>query len=200
MTMKKFLTILILLPLLMSCKQEDTLLAERDKIEKYLTESLKLINENEVNGVDEYPAFYSIFGRYAYRYIVNYYDEGREDKPVVEWGDDVQIRFTAYIFTGSKPEDSGIYWSNIPEVIDELGDHGDTIAGNTLDWPKEPLTIRLGTTKILAGLEYTLPGCRENDEVQIYMTSGLAYGENQIGVVPKESMVAWYIKIEKITK
>ena len=32
------------------------------------------------------------------------------------------------------------------------------------------------------------------------MTSNLAYGKNLIGVVPKNSMVAWYLKIEKVIK
>ena len=36
MAMKKFLTILFLLPLLVGCTQENTLLTERDNIEKFL--------------------------------------------------------------------------------------------------------------------------------------------------------------------
>ena len=91
---------------------------------------------------------------------------------------------------------SAIYWSNIPEVIAQLGDR----SGNTLDWSTDPLTIQLGTTEIIEGLERTLPGCHEADSVQVYMTSNLAYGKHLVGVVPKNSMVAWYMKIEKVTK
>lgn len=196
MTMKKFLTILILLATLAGCKQEDTLLSERDKIEKYLT-SRRMVADTELgNVIEDNPAFYSIFGRYAYRHIVNYYDAGREDKPVVEWGDRLEIRFDAYTFTGSEPSTSAIYWSNDPETIQELSKK----SGNTLDWSTEPLTITLGTTAILEGLERTLPGCHEGDSVQVFMTSNLAYGKHLIGVVPKNSMVAWYMKIEKVTK
>jgi hypothetical protein len=195
--MKKFLTILFLLPLLASCSNEDTLLTERDKIEKYLTSSRHLIAEEEKDSViEEEPAFYTVFGRFAYRHIVNYYDEGREDKPIVEWGDKLQIRFTAYIFTGNEPSKSAIYWSNEPEIINELGKTGD----NTLDWSTEPLHITLGTTDIIEGVERALVGCHEGDYLQVYMTSNLAYGKHLIGVVPKMSMVAWYIKIEKVTK
>ena len=195
--MKKFLTILFLLPLLVGCAQEDTLLSERDKIEKYLTSSRRMVEKSEVgNVIEDNPAFYEIFGRYAYRHIANYYDEGRENKPVVEWGDKVEIRFDAYTFTGSEPAISNLYWSNIHETILEVGDK----SNYTLDWSEEPLTIVLGQTEILEGLELTLPGCHEADSVQVYMTSNLAYGKKLIGVVPKNSMVAWYMKIEKVTK
>ena len=152
--------------------------------------------ENLGDVIENNPAFYSTFGRYAYRYIVNYYDEGREDRPIAEWGDNLQIRFNAYIFSGSEPATSAIYWSNIPEIIEQLGKR----SGNTLDWSKEPLTIKLGTTRILEGLERTLAGCHEADSVQVFMTSNLAYGDELIGVVPKKSMIAWYMKIEKVTK
>ena len=196
MTMKKILSILILLPLLVGCKQEDTLLSERDQIEKYLN-SRRIVAEDQVgNVIEENPRFYSVFGRYAYRHIVNYYDAGRENKPVVEWGDKLEIRFNAYTFTSSEPSESAIYWSNVPKVIEKLGES----SGNTLDWSSEPLAIELGTTPILEGLERTLPGCHEADSVQVYMTSNLAYGKQLIGVVPKNSMVAWYMKIEKVTK
>ena len=195
--MKKFLTILILLATLAGCKQEDTLLSERDKIEKYLTSSRRMVADTELgNVIEDNPAFYSVFGRYAYRHIVNYYEAGREDKPVVEWGDRLEIRFDAYTFTGSEPSASAIYWSNDAETIQELGKK----SGNTLDWSTGPLAITLGTTAILEGLERALPGCHEADSVQVYMTSNLAYGKHLVGVVPKNSMVAWYIKIEKVTK
>ena len=197
MAMKKFLTILFLLAFAAGCDKEDLLLSERDKIEKYLTSSRGMVIETEVgNVIQENPPFYNVFGRYAYRHIVNYYEEGREDRPTVEWGDNLQIRFNAYAFSGSEPSTSAIYWSNIPEILAKLGNK----SGNTLDWSTEPLTIKLGTTRILEGLELTLPGCHEADSVQVYMTSNFAYGKELIGVVPKNSMVAWYMKIEKVTK
>ena len=197
MTMKKFLSILFLLAFAVSCEKEDLLLSERDKIEKYLTSSRNMVIESEVgNVIQNNPPFYNIFDRFAYRHIVNYYNEGRNEKPVVEWGDKIEIRFNAYTFTGSEPAQSAIYWSNIPEVIAKLSEK----SGGSLDWPTEPLTIELGKTEMLEGLEYTLPGCHEADSVQVYMTSNLAYGKNLVGVVAKNSMIAWYMKIEKVTK
>lgn len=196
--MKKFLTILFLLPLLVGCKEEDTLLTERDKIEKYLTSSRRMVAEENLGEIIESnPAFCSTFGRYAYRHIVNYYDAGREDRPVVDWGDEIEVWFNAFTFSGSEPSIStNLYWSNIPDVIEQVGQKSD----NTLVWSGEPMRIKLGTTPILAGLEHTLPGCREADSVQVYMTSSLAYGKNLVGVVEKNSMIAWYIGIKKVIK
>lgn len=196
-TMKKFLSILFLLAFMVGCEKEDLLLSERDKIEKYLTSSRNMVVESEVgNVIQDNPPFYNVFDRYAYRHIVNYYEGGRNEKPVVEWGDKIEIRFNAYTFTGSEPSQSAIYWSNIPEIITALSQKTE----GTLDWPTEPLTIELGKTEMLEGLEYTLPGCHEADSVQVYMTSNLAYGKNLVGVVGKNSMIAWYMKIEKVTK
>lgn len=195
--MKKFLTILLFLPLLVGCKDENTLLTERDKIEKYLTSSRRMVEESELDSViEEHPAFYNVFGRYAYRHIVNYYDADRENRPQVAWGDRLELRFTAYVFSGSDPNASAIYWSNVPEVVEQLGGK----SGNTLDWSTEPLIVDLGSSKLLEGLERTLPGCYEADSVQVFMTSNLAYGKELVGVVPKNSMVAWYMKILKVTK
>ena len=199
MTMKKFLTILFLLAFAAGCEKEDLLLSERDKIEEYLVKSRQMVEKSNVGSVIvKNPAFYEIFGRFAYRHIVNYYDEGREDRAVIGMGDKIELTFfNAYTFTGSDPKQSEIYWSNVPEIISSIDNK---TSGNTLDWPSEPLTITLGETEILEGLEVSLPGCRDADSVQVYMTSNLAYGKQVIGNVPKNSMVAWYMKIKKITE
>ena len=199
--MKNILTILLVLLFWAGCKQEDTILSERDKIVKYLT-SRGLCAEDEVGDkIAVNPPFYTSYGTYAYRHVVNFYDEGREDRPIVEWGDKIEVKFfNAYVFSGSEPNDKAIFWSNVPEVIEKLGDRKDDYTENTLDWSTEPLVIELGRTALMAGLEYALPGCHEADSIQVYMTANLAYGKNTIGIVPKNSMQAWYMKIEKVTK
>ena len=197
--MKRILTILLVLPLLFAgCKEEDTVLSQRDNIEKFLTSTRRLVAYEDLSSVIENnPQFYETFGRYAYRYIVNYYEAGREDMQLVEWGNTVQLRFNAYVFSGSEPsKSSALYWSNIPSVISSVG----AVEGDPLVWSSDPLTVQLGTTKVIEGLNLTLPGCRERDSVQVFMTSSLAYGKSIIGSVPKNSMVAWYMKIEKVTK
>jgi hypothetical protein len=211
MTMKKILSILILLAFMAGCEKEDLVLSERDKIEKYLNSTRgMIIAADTIIGDKKNPPFYDLFirskpNRYAFRHIINYYAETdtithereRNSKPRVEMGDKIDIRFNAYTFTGSKPDTAAIYWSNIPEVIKSL----ERNSAKTLDWSTEPLQIELGKTEILEGLELALAeGCREKDSVQIYMTSNLAYGKNWVGVVPKNSMVKWFLIIEKVTK
>ena len=195
--MKKILTILLMLLFWAGCKEEDTILSERDKIVRYLTSRGMCAEEEVGDKIAVDPPFYTSFGNYAYRHIVNFYDADRESRPVIEWGDRVQVKFfNAYVFSGSEPSDNAIFWSNIPEVIIKLG--GKT--GNTLGWSTEPLLIEVGTTKLVAGLEYALPGCRESDSLQVYMTANLGYGKDPVGVVPQNSMQAWYMRIEKVTK
>lgn len=193
--------LIVILPLLLlsfaGCEQEDTLLSERDKIENYLTSSRNMVAEEDLGSViEDNPPFYNIFDRYAYRHIVNYYEEGRNERTEVAWGDDLELRFRAYVFTGSEPSLSTLYWTNVEEVILLLQQQSDS----KLEWSLEPLKVKLGTTEMLEGLELTLAGCRERDSVQVYMTSNLAYGKKLLGSVPKNSMIAWYMRIEKVTK
>ena len=197
-SVKRLLMILpLVLLLFVGCDYEDLLLSERDKIEKYLTSSRGMVAEADLGSViEDNPAFYSVFGRYAYRHIVNYYDAGRENLAEVKMGDELELRFNAYTFTGSEPSLSALYWSNVEEQILKLQQQSDS----KLEWSIEPLKVRLGETDMIEGLELALEGCREKDSVQVYMTSNLAYGRKNLGSVPKNSMVAWYMKIEKVTK
>ena len=193
--MKRFLAIVVVSILALACTDEDTLLTERDNIEKFLTSSRGMVAEENLGTViSPNPKFYTIFGRYAYRYIDNYYDADRESRPVVDWGDEVQLLFSAYTFSSSEPSSSAPYWSNNPDVIAKLGKHGD------LAWSAEPLYVELGTTDIIEGLERSLVGCREQDSVQVFMTSSLGYGKKIVGNVPKNSPLAWYVRIEKVIK
>lgn len=181
--------------MLFACKEEDTLLSERDNIEKFLTSTRQMVAEENLGSViEDNPKFYTVFGRYAYRYIDNYYEAERELRPLVEMGDEVHLRFNAYIFSSSEPSNTAPYWSNVPEVIKSLGKHGD------LAWSSEPLVIRLGKSDIIKGLEYTIEGCREQDSVQVFMTSSLGYGKKLVGSAPKNTPLAWYMRIEKVVK
>jgi hypothetical protein len=196
--MKKIVAILFVLLFLAGCKGEDTVLSERDKIVKYLT-SRNICSEDEIGDqISSEPPFYTSSGSYSYRYIVNYYDAGREERPVIEWGDTFDIQFfNAYVFTGSEPSINSIYWSNIPEIMVKIANKG----GNTLNWSTEPLTVKLGSTKIVGGLESAFQGCYEGDSIQVFMTSNLGYGgKRDFGIVPKNSMLAWYIRIGKVSK
>ena len=196
--MKKIFAILFVLLFLAGCKDEDTVLVERDKIVKYLT-SRNICSVDDLGSqIVSEPQFYTTASNYSFRYIVNYYDEGREERPMLEWGDSLEIKFfNAYIFSGSEPQYSSLYWSNIPEVMVKI----ENKSGYAPDWSTEPLAIKLGSTRIVPGLEASLPGCYEGDSVQIFMTSNIGYGRKRdFGIVPEGSMLAWYVKIGKVTK
>ena len=170
---------------------------QRTNIERYLTSSHvpRLINVTEVeNSLERNPAFYERIDYSVYRYIATYYDEGRASKPAIMKDDEVTITFTAYVFTGSAPSLATVYMSNDKSVIDALRRAG----LNTEYWEAEPLTIKIGQTDIIKGVATSLIGCREGDVVEAYMTLDAAYDDNVVGVVPKDSSVAWFYTIDSV--
>ena len=52
----------------------------------------------------------------------------------------------------------------------------------------------------MPGLRRALVGCREGDVVEIYMTYQAAYDDEIIGLVPKESPLAWLLTVDKVVK
>ena len=203
--MKKIASIAVMtvatLGLLCGCgDKEDVFTSQQTAIERYLTSTRRMIAESEVGDVIENnPAFYTVHGHSTYRHIPNYYDDGRTDRTEIERGDSVRIAFNAYIFSGSEPTVSDVYWSNISTTINAMSSQGGNALAR-LDWSTDPLVLKIGSTKIIRGLEQALIGCREQDSVQVYMTYNMAYGDKLVGTVPKNSSVAWYIKILNVTK
>ena len=184
-----------LLLLCTSCsKQEDIIFAQHEQMVKYLTTTLKLVAEEELGNVlDENPPFYSTIDRYVYRHVVNYYDAGRKAQKEVVWGSTVEFHFDAYLVENGRPTD--IYWSNTEATFERFRRENTNF---TVDWSTEPLRVTLGATEMIEGLNIALPGCREKDSVQLFITSNLAYGKKIVGEVPKNTAVAWYLKIDKV--
>lgn len=179
---------------------EDVFTKQQTDIVRYLTSTRRLIAESEIGDVIENdPAFYTEFGRSTYRHIVTYYDEDREEWSEVERGSTVDLLFDAYVFGGSEPSLNEVYWSNAGSTISAL-ESANVNPFADLDWSADPLTVTIGSTKMIKGLEEALVGCRDQDSVQIYMTYNMAYGKNLVGTVPKNSSVAWYVKILRVTK
>lgn len=187
--------------LLCSCSNdEDMLTKQKDSIVKYLTSSRRLIDEQEVStSLQENPPFYTAFNNSSYRHITNYYEDSREEWMEVEPNSIIDIQFNAYIFSGSEPNLASTYWSNIPATISAI-EASNKHQYDKLIWSTDPLTVRLGRGEVIEGLEVALIGCRDQDSVQVYMTSQAAYGKHIIGSVPKNSSVAWYIKILSVTR
>ena len=187
--------------MLVGCnKDEDMLTKQKDSIVKYLTSTRRMVSEQDVaSSLDENPPFYTGFNNSSYRHITNYYEAGREEWTEVEANSIIDVEFDAYIFSGSEPTIKNLYWSNLQSSISKL-EASNNHTYDKLIWETKPLTIRLGRGEVLEGLEAALVGCRDQDSVQIYMTSNAAYGKHLIGSVPKNSPVAWYIKILSVTK
>ena len=192
----------VVLALMMSgCNSDEELVTkQKDSIVKYLTSSCRLIDEQEVSSsIAENPPFYTNLDNCAYRHIVNYYEAGRDEWMEVEPNSIIDIEFEAYTFSGSAPSIKDLYWTNIQATISKA-EASNTHVYDKLIWSTDPLTVRLGRGEVLKGLEDALVGCRDQDSVQVYMTSRAAYGKQIIGSVPKNSPVAWYIKILSVTK
>lgn len=188
-----------LLPVVSCSDNDDAIESQRTTIVRYLssTHVPTLVSaEDAAESLDPEPAFYDMIGQDVYRYIATYYDAGRDTRPEVEWGDEVELTYTAYVFSGGVPRAESVYSSNDAEVIAELVDAG----LNAEYWTTDPLRVRLGATDIIKGVTLSLEGCREGDRVEAYMTLEAAYGDDVIGVVPKESSVVWIYTIDSVTK
>lgn len=188
--------------LVLSCSNEnDTILqSQQTAISRYLTSSHqpRLISEAEAaSSFDNEPQYYSQWGLDIYRYISTMYDEGRGEREVLDIGDNFEIVYTAYTFSSGKPSTRDIFATNDPESIDALVALG---LNAEYEWSDKPYSLCLGDGTILEGLEIALEGCREGDNVEIYLTYDQAYGKHTFGKVPSKSAVAWYIDIVSINK
>lgn len=183
-----------------SCSNESdaVLTKQQNDISRYLTSSHqpKLVEESEVSAQpNPDPHFYTHWGLNIFRYIATYYDEGREDEPEVTGKSTIEIIYSAYIFTGSKPAASALYATNDETQIAELKNLG---LNTEYEWTTEPLRVRMGKDELLDGLETALKGCRKGDSVEVYLTYDKAYGKHYVGSVPAKSSVVWYIDIVEV--
>ena len=194
------LVVAVAMTALVGCNDDQTKVEQqRTSIERYLTSSHspRLIPKEEVaNSIEYNPPFYERLAPDVYRYIATYYAADRDLQAEVEMGDVVELTFTAYEFSGSRPSDSNIYYTNDAEVLAEMEAEG----LDTKFWSAEPLVVKLGETNIIKGVEQSLLGCREADQVEVYMTYEAAYDKQAVGLVVKGTAVAWYYTISKVTK
>lgn len=202
--MKKAAAIILILSVILTVAcgddSDSVLTSQQSSMTSYLksTHSPRLIPEDELDSsLDQNPQYYTTFGQTAYRYISTLYDDGRDSRTLIEWGDEVEISYTAYIFAYKAVTTENIYASNMEESIEALRMAG---LDTSYEWTTDPLVIELGSTNIIKGVESSLVGCREGDKVEVYMTFTMAYDDNTIGVVPYRSPVAWYFTIDKVTK
>lgn len=165
--------------------------------------------------LDNDPPYYSTFGGTTYRYIADVYDPERLTRPEVTAGSSVEVTFSLYDFSSySAPRQSECIFSNDTTVINRLVEgglnprywvecdiHGVPIRDEFGQFVPLSRTLRIGAGELLGGLQEALVGCREQDEVELYMTYNQAYGEKLIvGLMTKQCPVAFLCRIDKVTK
>ena len=188
------------LTLVVGCNEEDTVLtSQQEQIVRYLTSSHnpRLIAVEEVpNSMVANPPFYERLNTSTYRYIATYYDSGRNSKRQVAVGDEVELIFEAYEFTGSAPSLNTLYYTNNADMIEKLAENG----LNSEFWSLEPLKVKIGSGDIIKGVEASLVDCREGDVVEVYMAFDAAYDKDVVGVIPAESSIMWVCQIKSVVK
>lgn len=195
-----FHILLISLLALTACADDDKVLPEQQRqFESFLTGSHqpRLVTEQEAMDSEEELDFYSTFGRWTYRYIAHYYDAERLTRPEAVIGDEVDLTFWVYVF-----ENRAITKSTMP-VFTNDGNWAETLQKeglNTEYWSFEPKPVRVGAGSFVQGVDVTLPGCREKDTVEVYMTYNMAYGDALINFIPEQSPIAVFYTINSVRK
>ena len=159
-------------------KEDDAVTSQRSAIESFLDS--RGWEYAEASGV--------------YRYTINADRPEYESEPQIAYGDSVVFDFAAYLFSGSVSATEVPYYTNIRSLVE-----GDTVL-NTEYWSFEPQRVVLGATPMIRGLTYGLQGARESDSLQLFVTSDLAYGSGNTGVVDGDQATRWFVYIEKVIK
>ena len=200
--MKRLIYIIAALVMAAGCEKEgeDITLTQMQRIESYLTSSHspRLIS---YDNLDEYmddnndPQFYETFGRAAYRYIVNYYDAGRNLRPEVTRGSRISVTYSAYDFTSYRaPAVADLFDTNDPAMEEQMAQSGWTMDGNPF-YTFMPLMLTVGAGEVIAGVDAALEGCRVGDEVEIFCTGSVAYGSSLVETLAKNTPQYWHIII-----
>jgi len=142
----------------------------------------------------------------AYQLITNIDRAGRDTLPAAEGGDEISFHFaltlnTRPVITSSIADNvtaANLIYTNIADLITKL------IASNpAFDpqyWSTEPENVRLGSSPLVGGLADGLAGCRTGDMAYIFLTSDQAFGTKGLGVVPRNTPVAYYIVMDTVIK
>lgn len=188
------------LALAVGCSDDDEqITSQRSDIVRFLTSThvpRLVAEEDKESSLEAEPPFYEKLNQDLYRYVANYYDSNRSSRTMVDKGDQVSLTYTAYIFRGGMPRVDNVYISNDTAVISQLKQAG----LNTEYWSAEPLVVTLGESNIIKGVSQSLVGCRQGDQVEVYMTFEEAYEDKVVGIVPHKSAVAWFYTIDAVVK
>lgn len=217
MELRKYIAVLAMAFCAACSDDEDLLSQQQQSIVSFLTGSHTprlLSEEDAAQSLDNNPAYYSTFGGTTYRYIADVYDADRLTRAEVTAGSRVDVTFSLYTFSGRTPTQTDCVYSNDATMIDRLvaaglnparwvecDEAGVPILDEQGQFVPYALVLQIGDGSTMPGLQEALIGCREQDEVELYMTYNQAYGDKEIvGLVPKSSSVAFFCTIDKVTK
>ncbi len=181
MRLRLFIALFLLPVLLGACSSTDTTVAdERTAIEKFIV-------SKGYEGVD------SLGG--VYRYIINSDRPDRGQAPEVEKGKHVVLNYTLYTFLATATTGEGtLLYTNNPDLQEAAAEQG----LNPAFWPQSSDTIVLGQTKLIAGLNLGLPGCRQGDTLQLFMSSDKAYGSHPFSTLGANTSLVWNLGIVEV--
>ena len=169
--------------------------------------------------VDNPPTPEQIKGRFdiiggAYRHIVNEEraNRGSETEYGIDRGDSITFMFDARIYSGGTFESQQTFYTNIASRIQEITNNNPDFVTQDGAWPTVPLKIKVGEDPgILKSLQEALIGgpqeCRAgdppradgqpgeivSDQVRVYLTSDLAFGNKTVYNVPRNSTLVFEI-------
>ena len=196
----RYLTAVLLLLTAGCSKEEDnTLPNQQRRIISFLTGTLKLRTEAEAKDPSsdtENALFYTEIGGNAYRWIVNYYEADRDQRRAVDQGSVVRLTISAYLFEFRviRPETVPLLYTNDPKKAQVLENAGLDLSY----WTFEPYVLKMGETSAISALTDALWGCREGDQVELYTTYALGYGEKWMYAVDPQSPLALFFTVDAV--
>lgn len=155
---------------LTSCGESDEFLVEQgEKMVKYI-ESQQLE--------------YTIEGG-TYKVCLVEGDQSRQ----AQRGDSLTFNYAGFLFDSSPKGLFTTSWDYLVDTEEGL---------NTEYWSFEPKRIKLGDGTIIKGIENALVNCCAGDSLQLFITSDLGYGDEEVGAVSKNSALMFLVKVEQI--
>ena len=163
---------------------------------------------------DQIKGWFDIIGG-AYRHIVNEEtnaNRGPAEEFEIGRGDSIEFMFDARIFGTGTFESLQTFYTNIDSRISQLKGNNPDFDG----WPTDPLRIKVGDDpRILKSLQEALIGCRAgdgdpsndsqpdgiaSDEVRVYLTPDIAFGNKTVYNVPANSTIVFEVTEIKIIR
>ncbi len=211
MRWRRYITGVLVIAALASCgKSDDRVVTAQNAIFKAL-ESQGIYERGNLPQINP-PTPERIKGwfeivRGTYRHVVNEDRDSRgpADTYAVERGDSIAFMFDARVFAGNNFESCRTFYTNIPSRISQLFSSNPDFAG----WSTDPLRIKVGEDDgILKSLQEALISCRagdgdpsndqepgavSSDQVRVYITSDLAFGNRTVYDVPAGSTIVFEV-------